>query len=279
MKIEHAKTRSVSPELTSRGNNSPRLSLFQELSKDEIVYVDLENLIPFKHQARYEFDESEIESLAETIKEYGIRQPLTVLLRENDNFEIVSGERRYRAAKIAGLHNVPCIVLKDKSMAQAIALVENVQRTDLTPIELGAGLAGLLERRVFMRKGDMARTLGIPRSKVSECLALLELNKDVIEKIKEHKIVNRDVLRKLCSFPSTKEQLYYIEEISKSSDEESVQKAPVLKNIRSGVLSSSVIRISLSENEFKLQKKKLSKLTSNHRSELRDILEKLLLEL
>ncbi len=279
MKIEDAKIRPVSSELAPKEHSVRRISLLQEFSKDEIVYVDLEKLIPFKHQSRVDFEESEIASLAKTIKEFGVRQPLTVLARADDNFEIVSGERRYRAAKIAGLLKVPCIVLRDKTQAEAIALIENVQRTDLTPLELGAGLLGLLDRGVFPSQTEMAKQLGITRSTVVECIGFLQLGEEIIQKSKEYRITSREALRKLSSLKSEHERLNYLAHLVNTSDSEDSMNQNLKKGAANRLFSSSIIRISLSDNEFKLQRKRLSNLSLEQRGKLKSILEQLLSDL
>lgn len=254
MKITDAKTREVSTDLQV-STTSNRVSLFGEGRREEIVYMRTDALTPFKYQARENFDEEEIDDLATTVKEHGIRQPLTVLKRDNGVFEVVSGERRLRAAVKVGLKKVPVIVLFDEKKAEEIALIENVQRTDLTLMELGQGFLGLLERGTFSSQTELAQKLGIQRTKVVEALALSRLPQEIKDLIKEHAINSRDVLRQLINAPSLEDKKNLIEKYVKSLKVH--VKEPTQKDI---VKTQSIFRISLSPQGLKLQKSRLRNL-------------------
>ena len=133
-KISEALERLTVPEI-----KNSRLGIGYEEKVKEFYMINVENLIPFKNQARIYFDDKEIENLSESIKRHGIRQPLTIIPYEDNKgiFEVISGERRLKAAKIVGLDKVPCIIIHDRNIAQEIAIVENIHRQDLHPIELG----------------------------------------------------------------------------------------------------------------------------------------------
>ena len=124
MKIDDAKYKTPLSQRISRHNTS-RVSVYTEDYKGEYYNISVLKLIPFKTQARKIFDEKSLANLALTIKEHGIRQPLTIIPSESDKYEIVSGERRYRAALIAGLKTVPCIILKDRKNGR----FETIRRT------------------------------------------------------------------------------------------------------------------------------------------------------
>src|SRR3990167_11470488 len=133
-KVKYTK---ISPELemlaTPVASQNSRVSIGFEDEVGEFYYFSVEDLIPYKNQARTIFDEEEINKLSETIKEHGIRQPLTILKSINspNKYEVVSGERRLRAAKLVGLKKVPCIIIRDERHADEISLLENIQRQDL----------------------------------------------------------------------------------------------------------------------------------------------------
>lgn len=180
-------------------NKSSRIGLYSQDKRYEVIYIDIDRLKPFKNQSRKIFNEEDITGLAETIREHGIRNPLTVIISKDDTFEIVSGERRYRAAKQIGLKNIPCIIVDNEKEAEEIALIENIQRKDLSPIELGRSFKKLIEQNIFKTQEDLANRLGIQRSKVVECLGYLKIPTETQEYLLEKNIIDRSTLRKINS--------------------------------------------------------------------------------
>ena len=181
-----------------RGNESSLdRSVLSGNGKDEIVYISIEKIKAFKNQARTHFDHEEITSLASTIKEHGIRNPLTVLSIAEGGFEVISGERRLRAAKIAGLLKVPCIVVHDQAKAEMLALIENIQRQDLHPIELGIAYKKLLARTNEETPDSLATKLGVNRSQVFEYVKYATIPKEIAELIIHHNLGRRPFLRDL----------------------------------------------------------------------------------
>jgi len=143
--------------------------------------VPIEHLRPGRFQPRHHFDEAAVNALAESIKAQGILQPILVR-RDPDRpneFEIVAGERRWRAAQIAKLHEVP-VVIRDLTDAQSLelAIVENVQRQDLTPLEEAEGYRRLIDDFQHTQE-DLAKTLGKSRSHIANTLRLLSLPEGV----------------------------------------------------------------------------------------------------
>ncbi len=143
--------------------------------------VPVEHLRPGRFQPRQYFDEAAVNALAESIKAQGILQPILVRRHPDhpNDFEIVAGERRWRAAQIAKLHEVP-VVIRDLTDAESLelAIVENVQRQDLTPLEEGEGYRRLIDDFQHTQE-DLARTLGKSRSHVANTLRLLTLPESV----------------------------------------------------------------------------------------------------
>ena len=275
MKLENAKVREISADLEPKENLYRRVSLLQEKFREEITYLDIDQLIAFRYQAREVFDDESLVSLSLTIKQHGVRQPLTVLVRQDDKYEIVSGERRYRAAIMAGLTRVPCMILHDHKQAEEIALIENVQRTDLTMLELGRALAGLIERGVFANHSEMSEQLGLPRTKVVECINLASLREDVQTAIHKNNIINRDFLREIVALKDADKQIDFISNnLSFKASGNNKSKQPNNKKI-----SSSVVRISLQNYGFNIQKKGLSRMSQEHKSELKEVLTALIAEL
>lgn len=155
-----------------------------------IIYLSVEDIEPSPVQPRKTFDDGDINELSQSIAEYGILNPLTVRLRDC-RYELVAGERRLRAAKLAGLSEVPCILL-DVGLEDAslIALIENLQRRDLDFIEEANGLKQLIE--LFgMSQEEAARRLGKSQSAVANKLRLLKLPPDVRETLRDRGLTER----------------------------------------------------------------------------------------
>ena len=132
-----------------------------------------------RHQPRRIVEESALEELAHSVRSRGIVQPIVVRPTGNGGFEIVAGERRWRAAQMAGLNEVPVVVREcSDSEAAAVALIENIQREDLNPMEEAEGYR-TLAGEFGLTHQELADTVGRSRSSVSNTLRLLELNRDV----------------------------------------------------------------------------------------------------
>ncbi|WP_163936379.1 ParB/RepB/Spo0J family partition protein [Paraferrimonas sp. SM1919] len=139
----------------------------------------IESLVPGKYQPRRDMASEPLEELAESIKKQGLLQPLVIRPISNGKFEIIAGERRWRASQLAGLHDVPCIIKDvDDEAAIAIALIENIQREDLNAIEEAVALQRLLDE-FGMTHQQVAEAVGKSRSTVSNLLRLNGLCKDV----------------------------------------------------------------------------------------------------
>ena len=185
------------------------------LRRGSIIYLPADEIDANPVQPRKLFDEGALDELSQSIRSYGILQPLTVRVR-GGKYELVAGERRLRAAKRAGLREVPCILL-DVSMEDAslIALVENLQRKDLDFIEEATGIQQLL-RMFGMSQEDAARRLGKSQSAVANKLRLLKLPRDVLERIREAGLTERHArsLLRLPTPPMQRAALEYVIEHS-----------------------------------------------------------------
>ena len=170
------------------------------LRRGGIVYLRTDELTPNPVQPRKRFDEESLEELSGSIKSYGILNPLTVRLRCG-KYELVAGERRLRAAKLAGLEEVPCILI-DVNMEDAslIALVENLERRDLDFIEEALGISQLI-RMFGMSQEEAARRIGKSQSAVANKLRLLKLPPDVLEALRQNGLTERHG-RALLRLPS-----------------------------------------------------------------------------
>jgi ParB family transcriptional regulator, chromosome partitioning protein len=143
--------------------------------------VPIDRIKPNPRNPRYTFSETELDELAASISERGIIQPIVVrtVRGSNDQFEIIAGERRWRAAQRAGTHEVPIVVLDvDDGEALELAIIENVQRTDLNPLEEASGYQALSDEFDY-GQDDIARIVGKSRSHVANTLRLLKLPESV----------------------------------------------------------------------------------------------------
>lgn len=153
--------------------------LFKE-EKEKFFECDVANIIPNKHQPRSEFNAQDLEELSLSIKEKGVIQPLIVTpVPGNENkYELIAGERRLRASKIAGLSRVPVVVIdvEDENDLLELALIENIQRTDLNPIEEADAYRKLIEKFGYTQE-ETAKRVGKQRSTITNLLRLLKLPK------------------------------------------------------------------------------------------------------
>lgn len=150
---------------------------------ETIQNLRINSLVRGKYQPRQQFSEDSLAELADSIRAQGIIQPLIVRAISQNNYEIIAGERRWRAAKIAGLEKVPAIVrdIKD-NIALAFSLIENIQRDNLNPIEEAAALWQLKEE-FSMTHSDIAQMVGRSRTAITNTLRLLALNDFVKERL------------------------------------------------------------------------------------------------
>ena len=169
-----------------------------------IIYLRIDDISPNPVQPRKIFDDEALKELSESIRSYGILNPLTVRLR-GGKYELVAGERRLRAARLAGLREVPCILL-DVNMEDAslIALVENLQRRDLDFIEEAVGINRLI-RMFGMSQEEAARRIGKSQSAVANKLRLLKLPQDILYSLRSNGLTERHG-RALLRLPRAEEQ-------------------------------------------------------------------------
>ena len=167
-------------------------SVLKEMKKNEnteevVKKIKLVEIEPNIEQARKKFNEESLQELAQSIKTYGIIQPIIVEKKEG-YYKIIAGERRWRAAKIANLDEIPCIVRnEDEQRSKEISLIENIQRENLNPIEKALGYKELIDN-YNLRQQDLADKLGISRTNVTNTLRILNLDKRVIELAIEGKL-------------------------------------------------------------------------------------------
>ena len=152
--------------------------------------IPVEQIVPNPDQPRRRFEKEDLEDLANSIREKGVIQPLIVRPRQGDTFEIVAGERRWRAAQLANLHQLPVIVrdFTDTEVLE-VAIIENIQRADLNAIEEAEGYRQLMEKFGHTQE-KMAAALGKSRSHIANLLRLLNLPGSVLELVREGALSN-----------------------------------------------------------------------------------------
>ena len=152
------------------------------------LYLPISQVESCSSQPRKSFDEASLAELADSIREHGIIQPLTVRKLASGYYQIIAGERRWRAARLAGLQEVPVIVMEaDDRKAAELAMIENLQREDLNPIEEAAGFQSLMET-YHMTQEEAASRVGKSRSAVANALRLLSLTPPVAKLVEEGKL-------------------------------------------------------------------------------------------
>ena len=158
----------------------------QMKATDEFKRLKITEIEPNLEQARKKFDQEALEELAESIKEYGLIQPIVVVKKEG-YYMIVAGERRWRASKLAGLDEIPAIIRENDDKNTQISLIENLQREDLTPYEKAIGIKNLMNA-YNLNQEQVAKQLGKSRSTITNSLRILNLEPRVLEMAKEGKL-------------------------------------------------------------------------------------------
>lgn len=160
----------------------------EEIRDNEVIEkLKITEVEPNRNQPRKNFDEEALDELAESIKRYGVIQPIIVVKKE-DYYEIVAGERRWRASKKAGLKEIPAIIREgDERKNKEIALIENVQREDLNAYEKALGIKELMDEYGLTQQ-EVAEILGKSRSGIANTVRILNLDERVLEFVKEGKL-------------------------------------------------------------------------------------------
>ncbi len=181
----------------------------------KVMEIPIDIIIPNPYQPRKTFSQASLNELSESIKTYGILQPITVRKIGESRYELVAGERRLRAAKIAGLRNIPAIInnLSDESSA-VLALIENLQREDLNFIEEAEGYNNLIKDHSFTQQ-QLAEKLGKNQSTIANKLRILRLSDEIKEKLLENNLTERHA-RALLKLPDEELRMQVLEVIIKN---------------------------------------------------------------
>ncbi|MDO8522952.1 MAG: ParB/RepB/Spo0J family partition protein [bacterium] len=193
----------------------------QEKRKESVFWIELDRIVPNPYQPRREFEEGALKDLAESIREYGVLQPIVVTRKEKIGsdagsrlaveYELLAGERRLRAAKLIGLAQIPVIIRDDTSnkVKLELALVENLQREDLNPMEKARAFKKLIDEFGMLQR-EVAEKIGKSREVVANTLRLLTLPGDMQQAVAEGKISEGHTrpLLMLTDHPEDQKQLY-----------------------------------------------------------------------
>ena len=211
------------------------------MQQNNICYLPTENIYPNIYQPRKYFDNEAIDELAQSIKAYGILQPLSVRKMGEGRFELVAGERRLRAAKKIGLNEVPAIIIDitDKDSA-AIALLENLQRENLNFIEEAEAYNNLIKEHSYTQE-KLAETIGKKQSTIANKLRILKLDESLRKMILDNNLTERHA-RALLKLPSNDLQLKVLNQVIKKSlnvkNTESLIEKELVK-VKSGVVKET----------------------------------------
>ena len=165
------------------------------------------------HQPRQDFQEEELQALADSIAMHGVVQPLTVRETENGYYQIVAGERRWRASRLAGLREIPAVIIEaDDKKTMELALIENLQRQDLNPVEEALGYRSLMEEYGLTQE-ETAQRVGKSRPAIANALRLLSLPEGVLEYVRQGKL-SAGHARAVLSLKSEKKQAEAAQKIS-----------------------------------------------------------------
>ena len=157
-------------------------------NKDNISEIDISNIYPNKKQPRKNFEEKDIKELSDSIKNQGLIQPIVVRETEKDTYEIIAGERRWRACQMAGLHSVNCVIMSvDEEKVYELALIENIQRENLNVVEEAKAYKNLINLN-GLKNEQLSKKIGKSSSHISNLIRILELEDEILQMIIEGKL-------------------------------------------------------------------------------------------
>ena len=181
-------------------------SAMQPSAQQSPLLLPLQKIEPNRLQPRKSFNEEELASLADSIRQHGVIQPLTVRLLDTGYYQIIAGERRWRAARMAGLREVPVVIIEaDDKKAMELALIENLQRTDLTPIEEARGYQQLIGEYGLTQE-QVADRVSKSRPAVANAMRLLSLPDELLSMVESGKLTAGHA-RALLSIKDERQQL------------------------------------------------------------------------
>ncbi len=247
--------------LDSLFSNSSLNNRFSENKlSEEIIFLEISEIVPNGKQPRYCFNEESIESLSNSIKLNGLLQPIVVRKVNNNKFEIVVGERRFRASKMAGLKKIPVIIKEiNDEKSTLMALIENLQRENLNPVEEAKGFLNLI-KLYNLTQDEVAKEVGRSRSAVANSIRLLSLPSEILEYV-ENSVLTEGHARALLSISDL-----------------NLMKSLALKSIESK-LSVRELEKLCSQTKQNKKSKRIKKLTSTDNSRYKELEESIKAEI
>lgn len=212
------------------------------VSNEDAQKIPIDLIVPNPYQPRKEFDEDKLNDLKESILKYGVLQPILVRKKIDNSYELVAGERRLRASKLAGLTTIPANVrsFTDRESLE-IALIENIQREDINPIEVALGYKKLIEQFNYTQE-DLSKVIGKNRSTIANTMRLLSLPKDIVDLISQ-KIITEGHGRCILSVPEEKRAGFAKLIVDKKLSVRQAEEEALNYKISQGVTEKKVIKV------------------------------------
>nr|WP_128735085.1 ParB/RepB/Spo0J family partition protein [Xylella fastidiosa]RWA44540.1 chromosome partitioning protein ParB [Xylella fastidiosa subsp. sandyi] len=259
--------------LGSKGGSSVPPTVAEEQLPGEVLRtLQTTQLQPSKYQPRREMSEAKLAELADSIKAQGVIQPIIVRELDVDMFEIVAGERRWRASQLAGLTEVPVIVreLDDRTVV-AMALIENIQREDLNPLEEAQALQRLIDE-FSLTHAEAAEAVGRSRAAVSNLLRLLELPLGIRTLLESHQLEMGHARALLTLTPELAAKLakeaadqgWSVREVEHRAQQFAAGKVPDIRDKKSKSLASAPAQPDIASLETELSERLGTKVAINH---------------
>lgn len=222
------------------------MSMFKNNSenRNRIVHIPIDKIKPNPYQPRKHFDKIALEELCESIKQYGVLQPINVRKIGTDSYELVAGERRLRASQLAKLKEIPAIIVEmNDNDSAVVALIENLQREDLSFMEEAEGYFHLISEHGFTQE-ELAQKVGKNQSTIANKLRLLKLSPAVKKVISDNQLTERHA-RALLKLPDEQLQLQVLDKVC--------EKGLNVKNTEE-VIKDMIERMTSDQNEQKVKK-------------------------
>ncbi len=221
----------------------------EEQAKEDDVLKNLKitEVEPNREQPRKNFDQEALEELAESIKEYGLIQPI-VVTKKDGYYSIIAGERRWRASKIAGLQEIPAIIREDNEKINSeISLIENMQREDLNPYEKALGVRTLIDNYGLTQE-EVAKKLGKGRSTIANIVRVLNLEPRVLEMAKEGKLTEGHCKALLAITDPEKQYTTAIQMLERGATVRQVEKKARIKETKEELDRNHILYKSIEDN-------------------------------
>jgi len=225
-----------------------------------LVRIKIDRIVPNPNQPRKTFYEQTISELAESIKEHGVLSPI-IVRPSGKKYEIVAGERRFKASRQAGLKEVPAIIKKvSNGDARIISLIENIQREDLNDIDRASALREL-KINLKMPWDKIAKRLGLSKRRVLDLVGLLDLPEEIKEDIRQKKITERHgrALRQLLDKAEVLREVFNFIKDKKLTGEQTLELVQALKSEPRFTIEKSYDKLKLASKKEKLSKEPIEK--------------------